>query len=74
MKSRHMKMKERIELKASMRAGDTQAAVAERLRRATGTITGELTRDGGRECYRAAVADQASIARRSAARWGRCAG
>ncbi len=61
-------MAERIELEAAIRAGDTQLAVAVRLNRATGTISGELARNGGREHYRAAAADQASVARR-----GRCA-
>jgi len=73
MKSRHLSMEERIELEASMRAGDTQAVVAARLGRATGTISGELARNGGRTHYRAAAADQASVARRGAARRGRCA-
>ena len=56
-----------------MRAGDTQGAVAVRLGRATGTISGELGRNGGRDNYRAAAAEQASAARRGAARRGRCA-
>jgi hypothetical protein len=73
MKNRHLSMEERIELEASMRAGDTQEAVAARLGRATGTISGELARNGGRTHYRAAAADQASAARRGAARRGRCA-
>jgi IS30 family transposase len=73
MKHRPLGMAERIELEASMRAGDTQLAVAKRLNRATGTISGELARNGGRENYRAAAADQASVARRGAARRGRCA-
>lgn len=73
MKHRALSMAERIELEASMRAGDSQLAVAVRLNRATGTISGELARNGGREHYRAAAADQASVARRGAARRGRCA-
>ena len=49
MRNKHLRLAERLELEASMRAGDTQALVAARLGRATGTISRELALNGGRK-------------------------
>jgi len=73
MRNQHLDLPERIELEASMRSGETQAWVAARLGRATGTISRELALNGGREAYRSATAHTACVARRGAARRGRCA-
>lgn len=73
MPNEHLRMEERIELEASMRAGDTQAQVAQRLGRSAGTISRELAFNGGRAGYRAAAAHQAALGRRGAARRGHCA-
>ena len=68
-----LKLEERIELEAALRAGDTQAAIALRLQRSAGTISRELTLHGGGDAYRAAAAHQAALARRGSARRGDCA-
>jgi len=73
MRNKHLSLAERIELEASMRAGDTQELVAVRLGRAAGTISRELALNGGRSGYRSAAAHQASVARRGTARRGHCA-
>jgi hypothetical protein len=73
MRNEHLRLAERIELEAALRAGDTQALVAARLGRAAGTISRELALNGGRGQYRAAAAHAASVARRGRARRGRCA-
>ena len=69
----HLLLHERIELEAALRAGDTQACIAQRLGRSAGTISRELAMNGGRHAYRAAAAHQASVARRGKARRGDCA-
>jgi IS30 family transposase len=69
----HLNLEERIELEAALRAGDTQARVAARLARSTGTISREVALNGGPGCYRAAVAHRAALGRRGAARRGKCA-
>lgn len=69
----HLNLEERIELEAALRAGDTQAAIAERWGRSAGTISRELAVHGGRAGYRAAAAHQAARARRGNARRGDCA-
>ena len=73
MRNKHLSLAERIELEASLRAGDTQDLIAARLGRATGTISRELALNGGRLIYRAALAHEASVARRGSAQRGRCA-
>jgi hypothetical protein len=73
MRNKHLRLAERIELEAALRAGDTQALVAARLGRAAGTISRELALNGGRDGYRSANAHQASVARRGTARRGHCA-
>jgi IS30 family transposase len=73
MRNKHLSLAERIELEASMRAGDTQELVAVRLGRAAGTVSRELALNGGRSGYRSAAAHQASVARRGTARRGHCA-
>lgn len=69
----HLALEERIELEAALRAGDTQAAIAQRLQRSPGTLSRELALHGGREGYRAAAAHRAALARRGSARRGDCA-
>jgi len=65
-------LSERIELQAGLRAGDTQAALAKRLKRAAGTISLELKRNGGRSGYCANRAHQTARSRRGTSQRGRC--
>jgi len=69
----HLSLPERIELEVALRAGDTQACVAERLGRSAGTISRELALNGGRDGYRALAAHHAAGERRGNARRGDCA-
>jgi len=69
----HLSLEERIELEASLRAGDTQASVATRLSRSAGAISREVALNGGPACYRAAQAHRAALGRRGTARRGDCA-
>jgi IS30 family transposase len=51
---------EREEISRSVAAGQSIRSVARRLGRAPSTISREITRNGGQECYRASQADQAA--------------
>lgn len=51
---------EREEISLAVVAGDSIRSMATRLRRAPSTISRELKRNGGQECYRANQADQAA--------------
>jgi IS30 family transposase len=69
----HLNLEERIELEAALRAGDTQATIATRLDRSSGTISREVAFNGGRDDYRAAAAHRAAQGRCGAARRDHCA-
>ena len=56
---------EREEISRAVVAGQTMRAIAKRLGRATSTISRELHRNGGQECYRASEAEQAAWDRAS---------
>ena len=51
---------EREEISRAVAAGDSIRSVATRLGRAPSTISRELVRNGGQECYRASLADHAA--------------
>jgi len=68
----HLDLKERIEVQAGLRAGDTQATLALRLNRSAGAISTELKRNGGRAGYCATRAHAGALARRGASQRGRC--
>ncbi len=51
---------EREEISRSVAAGQSIRSVATRLERAPSTISREIMRNGGQECYRASLADQAA--------------
>jgi len=51
---------EREEISRSVAAGQSIRSVATRLRRAPSTISREIMRNGGQECYRTSQADQAA--------------
>ena len=51
---------EREEISRSVATGQSVRSVATRLGRAPSTISREIMRNGGRECYRASQADQAA--------------
>jgi IS30 family transposase len=51
---------EREDISRSVAAGQSIRSVARRLGRAPSTISREITRNGGQECYRASQADQAA--------------
>jgi IS30 family transposase len=51
---------EREEISRSVAAGQSIRSVARRLGRAPSTISREIMRNGGQECYRASLADQAA--------------
>jgi len=69
----HLTLGDRIEQEDAVRRGDPQNAIAERLWRSPGTISRELTPNGGREHYRALAAQQSANARAGAARRDFCA-
>src|ERR1039457_5766654 len=52
---------EREEISRSVAAGPSIRSVARRLGRAPSTISREIMRNGGQECYRASLADQAKL-------------
>jgi IS30 family transposase len=64
----HLTLADRIEQEDAVRRGDSQNAIAERLCRSPGTISRELTPNGGREHYRALAAQQSANAQAGAAR------
>ena len=51
---------EREEISRSAAAGQSMRSVARRLGRAPSTISREIMRNGGQECYRASLAEQAA--------------
>jgi len=51
---------EREEISRGVVAGDTIRSIALRLGRSPSTVSREIKRNGGQECYRAAQADQAA--------------
>lgn len=73
MSKSHLALTERIELEVALRAGDTQATIALRMGRASGTVSREIALNGGRDAYRAAIAHQAAQCRSGTARRGDCA-
>ena len=72
MKHKPLTLSERILIQTGLGAGDSQTVIALRLARPPSTLSTELKRNGGRWAYRAEAAQAASVARRSAARSGRC--
>ena len=64
----HLTLADRIELEGAVRRGDPQNLIAERLGRSPGTLSRELTLNGGREHYRALAAQRSATARAGAAR------
>ena len=70
MKHQPLTLSERIEIQVGLAAGESQAAIALRLARPPSTLSTEIKRNGGRQVYRAEVAQAASVAKRSAARGG----
>ena len=60
---RALTLSEREEISRGLVAGYSIRTLAGQLRRAPSTISREVKRNGGRECYRAAQADQATWAR-----------
>jgi IS30 family transposase len=56
-------LSEREEISRGLVAGCSIRALATQLRRAPSTVSREIKRNGGRECYRATQADQAAWAR-----------
>lgn len=72
MKHKPLTLSERIVIQTGVSAGESQAAIALRLARPPSTLSTELKRNGGRQAYRAEAAQAASVAKRSAARLGRC--
>jgi IS30 family transposase len=58
-----LSLEEREEISRGVVAGDSCRVIAGRLRRAPSTVSRELTSNGGRQCYRAHLAEQAA--------WGR---
>ena len=60
---RHLSFDEREEISRGVAAGDSLRMVAIRLGRAPSTISRELTRNGGRDRYRAHRADRAALRR-----------
>lgn len=58
--NRALTLAEREEISRAVVAGDSIRTIADRLERAPSTICREINRNGGRACYRAAVADQAA--------------
>ena len=60
---RALTLSEREEISRGLVAGCSIRALATQLRRAPSTVSREVKRNGGRECYRANQADQATWAR-----------
>ncbi|MFI9846760.1 transposase [Nonomuraea sp. NPDC051941] len=59
----HLSAAEREEISRGLAAGRSARALARRLNRAASTISREIARNGGRDAYRAVVADQAAYQR-----------
>jgi IS30 family transposase len=53
-----LSLSEREEISRGIAAGEAMAAIARKLGRATSTISREVDRNGGVDCYRAAAAEQ----------------
>ncbi|MGD9998746.1 MAG: IS30 family transposase [Ilumatobacteraceae bacterium] len=56
--SRQLSLGDREEIRVGLIAGESCAAIARRLGRPTSTVSREVNRNGGREAYRAWVADR----------------
>src|SRR6266566_3501090 len=56
---RELTMGEREELSRGLAVGESCRAMAARMGRAPSSVSREVRRNGGRECYRAALADEA---------------
>jgi len=67
---RALSLDEREEVSRGLSAGDSLRAIAARLRRSPSTVSREVARNGGRQRYRAAVAD--ALAWRNATRPKQC--
>jgi IS30 family transposase len=61
--AQHLTLTEREEISRSLAAGESVRAIAEQLGRPPSTISREIRRNGGREAYRAGVADAAAWTR-----------
>ncbi|WP_425436260.1 IS30 family transposase [Luteimicrobium subarcticum] len=57
---RHLSSAEREEISRGIAAGLSARAIAERIGRPSSTVSREISRNGGREAYRAATADAAA--------------
>ena len=60
-RDRHLSMADREEISRGIAASHSAAVIAESLRRAASTVSGEIRRNGGRENYRAVSADQRAV-------------
>jgi IS30 family transposase len=61
---RELTVEEREELSRGLAVGESCRALAGKLRRAPSSVSREVRRNGGRERYRAAEADEAAVVRR----------
>jgi IS30 family transposase len=61
--ARALSPEEREEISRGTAAGESCRAIARRLGRPHSTVSREINRNGGRECYRAADAEQAALRR-----------
>jgi len=61
---RELTLREREELSRGLAVGDSCRALAARMGRASSSVSREVRRNGGREHYRAAEADEAAVVRR----------
>ena len=71
----HLSLAEREEISRGIAAGESLRCVAARLGRSPSTVSREVTRHGGRDRYRASVADRAAVAnmrRPKVAKLARC--
>ncbi|WP_280222113.1 IS30 family transposase [Nocardia neocaledoniensis] len=59
----HLSLGEREEISRGIAAGRSARTIADQIGRASSTVSREITRNGGRELYRAAVADAAAYER-----------
>jgi transposase, IS30 family len=57
-----LSLEEREEISRGLTAGESFAAIARRLQRATSTVSRDVNANGGRDRYRAAAADRAAYA------------
>ncbi|MFB6963572.1 helix-turn-helix domain-containing protein [Streptomyces sp. NPDC056309] len=60
---RHLTGSEREEISRGIAAGESARQLARRLGRSASTVSREIARNGGRDRYRAASADEAAYAR-----------